>query len=65
MIHAIAESRALGLGKVAQPVRVAIAGEPVSPPIDQTLAILGRDETQERLQAAIRFIADGASTAAV
>ena len=33
----------LGLGKVAQPLRVAVTGGTVSPPIDQTLALLGRD----------------------
>ena len=31
-----------GLGKIAQPLRVAVSGGGVSPPIDQTLAILGR-----------------------
>ncbi|MFC1681483.1 glutamate--tRNA ligase [Pseudomonadota bacterium] len=56
VIHAIADSMELGMGKVAQPVRIAVAGEPVSPPIDQTLAILGRRETLERLRAAVRFI---------
>jgi glutamyl-tRNA synthetase len=38
-----------GLGKVAQPVRVAVAGSAVSPPIDATLALLGRDRTLKRI----------------
>ena len=42
-IQALAEAGGLGLGKVAQPVRVAVSGGSVSPPIDQTLAILGRE----------------------
>ncbi len=56
VIHDIAEKMGMGLGKVAQPIRVALAGEPVSPPIDQTLSILGRQETLERLSGAIKFI---------
>jgi len=50
-----AEASGLGLGKVAQPMRVAVSGGSVSPPIDQTLAILGRDETLARLDRAIGF----------
>ena len=56
VIHSLAESMALGLGKVAQPIRIALAGEPVSPPIDQTLAILGKQETLDRLDKAILFM---------
>jgi glutamyl-tRNA synthetase len=51
-IEAMARSSNLGLGKVAQPIRVAVSGGGVSPPIDQTLAILGRQQTLERLQRA-------------
>ena len=54
-VQALAEAGGLGLGKVAQPVRVAVSGGSVSPPIDQTLAILGRDETLRRLERAIAF----------
>ena len=43
---------AFGLGKVAQPIRVAVSGGSISPPIDQTLAILGREETLKRLDRA-------------
>ena len=55
-VQAIADRRGVALGKVAQPVRVAVAGGSVSPPIDQTLAILGREETLRRLLAAEHFI---------
>ena len=48
-IRGLAEAGGLGLGKVAQPIRVAVSGGSVSPPIDQTLAILGREETLKRL----------------
>jgi glutamyl-tRNA synthetase len=43
-----------GLGKVAQPVRVAVAGSAVSPPIDATLALLGRERTIARIDSALR-----------
>jgi len=54
-IQAQAETSGFGLGKVAQPLRVAVSGGGVSPPIDQTLAILGREETIRRVRAAIEF----------
>jgi len=54
-IQAQADAGGFGLGKVAQPIRVAVAGGSVSPPIDQTLAILGREETLVRLDRAVAF----------
>ena len=48
-INALAAAQGVGLGKLAQPVRVAVSGGSVSPPIDATLAILGRAETLTRL----------------
>jgi glutamyl-tRNA synthetase len=42
-----------GLGKVAQPLRVAVTGTPVSPPIDVTLELLGRTRTLQRIDAAL------------
>jgi glutamyl-tRNA synthetase len=44
----------LTLGKLAQPIRLAMCGGTVSPPIDATLAILGREEALTRLRHAIR-----------
>jgi glutamyl-tRNA synthetase len=44
------------LGKVAQPVRVAVTGTSVSPGIHETLALLGKNRTLDRLDAAIEFI---------
>jgi glutamyl-tRNA synthetase len=52
-IQAQAEAAGLGLGKIAQPIRVAVSGGSVSPPIDRTVAILGRDETLRRLARAL------------
>ncbi len=55
-VHSVAERRGVGLGKVAQPLRLAVAGAAVSPPIDQTLEVLGRDATLTRITAAISYI---------
>lgn len=52
----LSETLGLNLGKVAQPLRVAVCGTSVSPPIDTTLALLGRDKTLARLQRAVDFI---------
>ncbi len=56
-IHALIEDLAgkagVGLGKLAQPLRVAVSGGGVSPPIDQTLTILGRAATVRRLDRAL------------
>ena len=60
-IHAavtdLADALGAKLGKVAQPLRVAVSGGPVSPPIDQTLAILGREQTLARIARAREWIA--------
>jgi glutamyl-tRNA synthetase len=55
-IEARAEQAGVGMGKVAQPLRVAVSGGSVSPPIDQTLEILGREQTLKRLDRAIAYI---------
>ena len=39
----------LGLGKVAQPIRVAVSGGTVSPPIFESLEFLKRERTLARL----------------
>jgi glutamyl-tRNA synthetase len=52
-IQAVADAQGAGLGKVAQPIRVAVSGGSVSPPIDVTLEILGRETALQRLDAAI------------
>ena len=51
-IMAVAAEQGVGLGKVAQPIRVAVSGGTVSPPIDVTLEILGRETTLARLDRA-------------
>jgi len=56
VIRDVAENLELGMGKVAQPIRVAVAGSGVSPSIDVTLAALGRDTTLARLDRAIDYV---------
>jgi glutamyl-tRNA synthetase len=58
-VMAVAAEKGVGLGKVAQPVRVAVSGGTVSPPIDVTLEILGREATLARLDRAAATIKTG------
>ena len=55
-LNELATELQTGLGKVAQPIRVAVSGTAVSPPIDQTLSLLGRERTLARLDAAVSRI---------
>ncbi len=48
-VRALAEAEGLKLGKVAQPLRAAVTGSTVSPPIFEVMEILGRAETLARL----------------
>ncbi len=43
------DQKQLGLGNVAQPIRVAISGTTVSPPIFQSLEFLGKERTMRRI----------------
>jgi glutamyl-tRNA synthetase len=52
-LRAVVDSRGVKPGKVFQPVRVAIAGQTVSPGIFESVALLGRDETLARIDAAL------------
>jgi glutamyl-tRNA synthetase len=53
VINAVALRHGLGLGKVAQPLRVAVTGGAVSPPIDMTVALLGPEKVQPRIERAL------------
>lgn len=48
-----AEELDIKLGKLAQPLRVAVTGNTVSPPMDATLALIGRERVLARLQTAV------------
>jgi glutamyl-tRNA synthetase len=50
-LRAFAEETGRKLGQVAQPLRAALTGSTTSPPIDATLAALGRAESLARIAA--------------
>lgn len=50
------EQGQLSLGKVAQPLRVAISGSTVSPPIFQSLEFLGRERTLTRIDRCLKLV---------
>ncbi len=52
-----AEALGLGLGKIAQPLRVAITGTQVSPSIEYTVYLAGREVALQRIDAALERIA--------
>jgi glutamyl-tRNA synthetase len=53
----LVERLGIKLGALAQPVRVAVTGSSVSPPIYPVLEALGRDRSRLRLQNALKLIA--------
>lgn len=61
-IEGCASAHEINMGKLGQPIRVAITGGSVSPPIDVTLALVGRERTLARLDKAIELIRARAAT---
>jgi glutamyl-tRNA synthetase len=55
VVNQTATELSLGMGKIAQPIRVAVSGGTVSPPIDVTLEVLGREATIARLERALAY----------
>jgi len=55
-IAEVAQRFELNMGKVGQPIRVAITGGAVSPPIDVTVWLVGQERALERLDKAIAFV---------
>ncbi|HWU74993.1 MAG TPA: glutamate--tRNA ligase, partial [Rhodanobacter sp.] len=53
VIEQVAAKLELGMGKIAQPLRVAITGTQVSPSIEQTIYLTGRTEALKRVDAAL------------
>jgi len=52
-LHDAATALGIGMGKVAQPMRVAITGTQVSPDISQTVYLAGREQALKRIDAAL------------
>lgn len=57
VIHAVAEQYQLKLGKIAQPLRVAVTGNTMSPSIDITVYLIGKTRCVARIQQALQLIA--------
>jgi glutamyl-tRNA synthetase len=57
VLTSIAADAGVGLGKVAQPLRVALTGTAISPPIDATAALIGRERVLARLDRALQWAA--------
>ena len=56
LVETVASNYDMKLGKVAQPLRVAITGIAASPGIDVTLFLIGREECVKRLDLALDYI---------
>ena len=54
MLRCLAEEKKVGLGKVAQPVRVAICGTTVSLPIFESVQMLGKEDTLTRIDTTLK-----------
>jgi glutamyl-tRNA synthetase len=50
VVRSYAESSGAKLGKVAQPLRAALTGRTVSPPVFDVMAVLGREEALARIR---------------
>ncbi|HKX55638.1 MAG TPA: glutamate--tRNA ligase, partial [Xanthomonadales bacterium] len=55
-VRQTAETLGVNMGKVAQPLRVALTGTSVSPAIDKTLWLAGKQRSLERIDQALEFI---------
>lgn len=55
-VETVAEQLEIKMGKVAQPLRVAVTGDSASPGIGQTLALVGRENTLQRLEKAVDYV---------
>jgi len=56
VIEAVTVELEVGMGKVGQPLRVAVTGGSFSPPIDQTVELLGKERSIARIERAIGYI---------
>ena len=57
MLRSLAEEKQVGLGKVAQPLRVAICGSTVSLPIFESVQLLGKENALTRIDATLKKFA--------
>jgi glutamyl-tRNA synthetase len=55
VINQVAEASNIKLGKIAQPLRVAVTGDTISPSIDITLTLLGKEKVLQRITHAMNL----------
>jgi glutamyl-tRNA synthetase len=63
VVQEVADELGLNMGKVAQPLRVAVAGRAASPGIDITLHLVGREACLRRVDRALEYIRQRAEAA--
>ena len=63
VVNDTVEALELKLGKLAQPLRVALSGRAATPGIDITLALVGKERTLARIDKALAFIEERAKQA--
>jgi glutamyl-tRNA synthetase len=56
VVEEVSELLELKMGKVAQPLRVAVVGRAASPGIDDTLYLVGKDASLKRIERALDYI---------
>jgi glutamyl-tRNA synthetase len=54
LLRSLAEEKQVGLGKVAQPLRVAICGNTISPPIFDSVQMLGIENVLARIDITLK-----------
>ena len=52
-LEGVAAQHEVGMGKVGQPLRLAMTGTPTSPGIGDTMELVGRERTFKRISDAI------------
>ena len=62
-VERLAAEKGVGMGQVAQPLRVALTGSTVSPPLGETLAVLGRESSLARIDRCLIAHSGGAPSA--
>ncbi|MBO8086298.1 MAG: glutamate--tRNA ligase [Marichromatium sp.] len=63
VVERVSEELEVKMGKVAQPLRVAIVGRAASPGIEETLMLVGKEATLRRIDKALAYIAERESAA--
>jgi glutamyl-tRNA synthetase len=62
LIHKVAAKYELKLGKIAQPLRVAVTGGTVSPSIDATVHLIGKNRSIARIKQALAFMNENSNS---